>query len=94
MTGQLTIYGGSADPSLLIRREGDAIRTYRFKRRASVANLVDQLSLVTGRSKSEVVADSIRLATLYTKLAGPKALEQVAGCDDVRDLLELLAGSI
>lgn len=94
MTGQRTLYGGSADPSLLIREEGSATRTYRFKRRASVANLVDQLSLVTGRSKSEVVADSIRLAALYTKLAGPKALESIAGCDDVQDLMDLLTGSI
>ena len=94
MTGQCTLDGGSADPSLLIRREGDAVRTYRFKQRASVANLVDPLSLVTGRTKSEVVADSVRLAALFVKMAGPGALEIVAECDDIDRLLEMVSSAL
>ena len=91
---QLTLSGDSADPSLMVRREGDATRTYRFKHRASVANLVDQLSLVTGRTKSEVVADSVRLSALFVRLAGPRALEEIARCDSVEDLFRLINGTI
>ena len=88
MSSQLTLEFGEADPSLMVRREGDATRTYRFKGRVSVANLVDQLSLVTGRTKSEVVADSIRLAALFVKAAGPAALGTVAGYGDPSGLPE------
>ncbi|MDC7951303.1 hypothetical protein PAA26_04445 [Methanomassiliicoccaceae archaeon COG_1] len=85
---QLTLELREADPSLTVRHNGDAARTYRFKGCTSVANLVDQLSLVTGRTKSEVVADSVRLAALFVKAAGPAALGTVAECGNPSGLPE------
>lgn len=94
MSIQITLYGDSADLSLMIRHEGDATRTYRFRQSASVTNLVDQMSLVSGRTKSEVVADSIRLTALISKIVGYDAIELVTKCDDVGDLLNFIKSSI
>lgn len=88
---KITLDGDFGNISFTVRNE-DAARTYRFD--VSVSNLVDQLSLLSGKTKSDVVADSIRLAALFSKIAGYNAMKTIADCNDLGDILNLLKSCI
>lgn len=95
---QLTLEFTEADEKKILQLLGpkSVARTYTWEEKAgtpSVANLVDQMSLVTGKRKPEVVAIAVRLAALYIKLAGPEALEKISSCRSVEEL-QTLVGTI
>ncbi|MCH3978005.1 MAG: hypothetical protein LKJ94_07345 [Candidatus Methanomethylophilus sp.] len=92
-TVQLTLELKKAD----IRKISEALapkvseRKYRWKGGAkSTANLVDQLSLVTGHGKSEVVEMAVRLAALFINLAGAEAFDTISKTTTVEELMAMI----
>ncbi|KUE73386.1 hypothetical protein AUQ37_09010 [Candidatus Methanomethylophilus sp. 1R26] len=80
---QTTIEGAEADVRLMPSK---TTRTYRWSRTsygqtASTANLIDQLALLMGMTKSEAVSCSIRLAALLVDLLGPEILTAASQVD-------------